>query len=313
MAEIDEFIASLTVSDTPKRKAWFGIIYGEPGLNKNGGCVYAPDPFLIGLDQNAAWMPVKSYRNADGELIIPKERYDKSGTLVGLSSYEQFWQMMIAPKKKAFRASLSSPMKTIIIDNTTDIQKIFKQQVVRSHPTFKSGGKNAETSRVTTCIEDLGYDGRGYMEQHWDKLLVDIQSYLDYGFNVILLAHEVDANYTDQHGDTYKIKNFGLTKYGEININAKIYQKSDWCVALKKNTTTKTVGSGKWSKKVGIGGSEPETIIQCYSDTIRNAKVNGIGMDEFPLEIGFHKYNRPEIWAIFFEMINGDFSRKSEL
>lgn len=313
MANIDDFMSSLTVSDQPKRKPWFGIVYGEPGLNKNGGCVYAPDPFLLGCDQNASWMPVQSFRKNDNELIIPHERFDKDGALVTPTAYDQFWAMLATLKKKKFRDSLPKPIGTIVIDNASKIQEYFHAQVVRDYPTFQTGKGDSKVTHHTKSIEDLGYDGRGFAKQHWGRFILTIQSFMNAGFNVILLAHEVDANYTDEGGNTFKVKSFGLVKYGEINIQEMLFQNADWCVRLKKNTTTKTIGSGTWARKIGVGGEEQETIIQCYSDTISKAKVNGIGMDEFPNSIGFQKYNRKEVWTIFFEMLNGDFSNKGQL
>jgi hypothetical protein len=274
----DDFLNALAIGDTPAKKPWLGIVYGEPGVNKTGFALYAPEPFFIAFDKNANWITAKTFRNSNNELIVPANLTQANGMI-----------------RKLKEPNFLDGIKTIVLDGATFYQDFIHAEIIRLNPV----ASNKNGTKQTESLLDLGYEGVSRIVPYWDRLIAQLHLFNDNGYNVIIIAHEVDGNATTEGGESYKRKFINLMRYGQFDIPAKLCQAADWVFRLKHGIDTVNRGG----KTVAIGGRESSVIVQTRSDSISVAKANSINDTTFPDSFEFTTFDREEICKQIFALI----------
>jgi hypothetical protein len=290
--EKQSFIDSLEVSSGSINRPTLGVIYSYPGQGKTGICLYAENPFFIALENGVDWLPEpaqKFTKNINGKrvTVIPK-------------SVDQVWDMLKWLMKSENVAKLPHPVKTVVIDSLGFFEALNEIDVVQKHPV--TIGKD---HKPVNCIADLNYDGRVYAMNNWKKLLTVCRLMMDKcGYNVILVAHANRFNVTSESGDSYKVIDMDLMKYGNCDVPALIKKDADYVAYLSSEVNTIKRGDGIRAKTLANGSTLVESILHIRATSLYFAKVRSNKEQEIPDAYFFNYENREEVAKKFFADMN---------
>jgi hypothetical protein len=286
------FIDSLEVSSEKVERPTLGILYGASGQGKTGLCLNADHPFYVALEDGVSWLPTRAQRftkivNGKRITVIPK-------------SVDHVWDMLKWLMKKENIAKLEHPVKTIVIDSIGFFEPLNEMDVVQKHP-FTAG----KSPKPVSCIADLNYDGRIYAMDNWKKLLTVCKLMMSKcGYNIILLAHSARVNDTLENGDSVKVIDLGLMKYGDADVPTLLKRDADWVAYLSSEVNTIKRGEGNRSKTIVTGTTAVESIIHLRATSLFYAKVRSEYEDEIPDAMYYSRENREEVAKEFFRLVN---------
>lgn len=286
------FIDSLEVSSGSINRPTLGVIYSYPGQGKTGFCLYAENPFFVALESGCDWLgePAQKFtKDVSGKrvTVIPK-------------TVDQVWDMLKWLMKGENVAKLPHPIKTIVIDSLGFFEALNEMDVVKKHPI--TPGKDQKS---VNCIADLNYDGRVFAMDNWKKLLTVCRLMMDKcGYDVILVAHANRFNVTSESGDSYKIIDMDLMKYGNCDVPALIKKDADWVAYLSSEVNTIKRGEGIRAKTIANGSTLVESVLHIRATSLYFAKVRSHKESEIPDALYFSHENRESVAKEFFKLMN---------
>lgn len=286
------FMDSLEVSSGSISRPTLGVIYSVAGQGKTGLCLYAENPFFVALENGVDWLPEpaqKFTKNVNGKrvTIVPR-------------SVDQVWDMLKWLMKSDNTAKLPHPVKTVVIDSLGFFEALNELDVVQKHPVTQ--GKDPKS---VNCIADLNYDGRVYAMDNWKKLLTVCRLMMDKcGYNVILVAHANRFNVTSESGDSYKVIDMDLMKYGNCDVPALIKKDADWCAFLSSEVNTIKRGEGQRAKTIASGKTLSESVLHVRATSLFYAKVRSTNEANIPDSFYFNYENRESVAKEFFRLMN---------
>lgn len=286
------FMDSLEVSSGSISRPTLGVIYSIAGQGKTGLCLYAENPFYVALEGGCDWLPEPAQKftkdvNGKRVTVIPK-------------SVDQVWDMLKWLMKSENISKLKHPVKTIVIDSLGFFELLNEIDVVKKHPL--TSGKDP---KQVNCIADLNYDGRVFAMDNWKKLLTVCRLMMDKcGYNVILVAHANRFNVTSESGDSYKIIDMDLMKYGNCDVPALIKKDADYVAYLSSEVNTIKRGEGNRAKTIANGSTLVESVLHVRATSLFYAKVRSTIESQIPDTFYFNHENRESVAKEFFRLMN---------
>lgn len=146
------------------------LIYGDPGSGKT---------YLAGSAQDHPGMANVHFFNIDGGLMTLAYRGDITATDIhSVEDLEQeYWKLVNKDPKY-------EGIKTIVIDNITELQTLSLENIVRKEMTRNQGRKNRGATVDDIYVEDYGKSTK--------QMARVLRGFRDLPINVIYIAHKKD-------------------------------------------------------------------------------------------------------------------------
>lgn len=281
---MSDFLSSLKVSAKSAHRPKFGVLYGYGGAGKTGLCLYAENPFYVSLEPGTDWINAPKFVDGEGRSIIPK-------------NVNECFDMIKWLLSKDNRESLEQPVKTVVIDSVGFFETLNEIDVIEKNPTYGKEGKK------TTCLGDLGYDGRGLAMNNWNRLLAAVDALQARGLDVIFICHAHRVNVTAENGEQYKEIDMALMNYGAYSVPDLLKRRADWVYYVSSEVNTIKRGEGRAQKTIALGKSAAEMAIYTRKTSLFYAKIRAQDEALIPDCYYLNADNRKEIATQLFNDI----------
>jgi hypothetical protein len=243
-----EIVSSFKVAHGFKKRTWIGVVYGGVKTGKSFLAKESPNPFYIPIESGAMSVPDVA-------------RFDTIPT-----TFDEVLLMLRCASSKKWAGNNvldvdgnPMPIKTIVIDSLSALQRLIWDKVIKENPKISRGGASVDV----TSIEDYDY-GHGYLLAltHWERFMRFVGIARDNGYNILLICHSAYRNINDEQG-TRKFLDLDLVVYGAANTVGVIAKDADWIYLIKSEVCVKKMTANKQDKR--MIGTEERPIRRVYT------------------------------------------------
>ena len=275
---------TLNVGSGQSKRAKIVVVTGEPGVGKTGMCLTAESPFFVTFDPGNDWHNGKMFKTEQGTALIPH-------------TVDDAFEMLAWCTKKANIEE--NEIKTVVVDSLSQFQNLVYADIVLKHPVYTEHKEQKPTKSIT----DLGYDGRGYAMDYFNRIIAFGERMKERGVNVIFITHSEKVKAVTDSNNDVKVWDIGLQIYGQHNVAALFKKQADFVYHLYAERTGTTKGAGMFQKTSAEGQSTSQVIVQTRETSLRYAKTRAIDESSIPDFYMMDSTNRAEIRAEIFKQI----------
>jgi AAA domain len=256
-------------------------LFGSGGSGKSGIAYHAKNPFFLITDRCTSW--------------IDKPRFiDDEGLTETCKTYDEFMGKLRFVAKKENVTSQGVGYDTLVIDSLTALEDLIALDIVDRSPKIKIDG----IMQKPTCLDEMGYSGRGLVMPYWHKLLKACEIINDAGISIILIGHSTLKNVAGESLEQYKMHDMTLQAFGAHNVPDLLKRSVDWCFFV--SSAEEMVSS----KRRAVGSAnEVLTTVRTRPTSLFFAKSQGANVKEIQGEYTFTPEDRKDICEKMFDDI----------
>lgn len=243
-------------------------------VTHNTGIAYhAPNPFFLVTDKCTSW--------------IDKPRFiDNEGLTESCKTFDEFIEKLRFVAKSENITSQGVEYHTLVIDSLTALEDLIFADIVSRSPKIKLNG----IMQSPSCIDEMGYTGRGLVMPYWVKLLNACSIINNTGVDVVLIAHTTLKNAAGESLEAYKMHDMTLQAFGAHNVPDLLKRSVDWCFFV--SSIDETVSNR--GKAVG-SANQVLTTVRTRPTSLFFAKAQGSRVEEIQHEYTFTADDRKEV------------------
>ena len=205
--------------------------YGSGGSGKSTIASLADNPGIIPLSDGS-----KEIRKPDGGLI---------NHISGVETFQDLRDAIVEP-------GLWDGCDTIIIDDTSELEVLAEQHVVKNYP------PPPKCRNRPTSLRQFGYDGAGYLVEVMRLILNDLNTLVYQGKNVVLISHERLVKIAAAEGFDYVEGGPDLQHNSQYSVRNTVY---NWCDhVVQIDFADKTITLDEHDKAAKIDASDERVI-----------------------------------------------------
>lgn len=266
-------MTNFNIGTAPKKKATTGILMGAGGAGKSGVAYHSPNPFFLITDKCTSWIDKPRFIDSEGFTEVCK-------------TFDEFIEKLRFVAKRENITNQGVEYDTLVIDSLTALEDLIFSDIVSRSPKIKLNG----IMQAPTCIDEMGYSGRGLVMPYWTKLLNACSAINGFGIDVVLIAHTTLKNAAGESLEAYKMHDMTLQAFGAHNVPDLLKRSVDWCFFV--SSVDETVSNR--GKAVG-SANQVLTTIRTRPTSLFFAKSQGSKVEEIKHEYTFTADDRKEV------------------